>query len=270
MVKIINFMTKIGLALGSGGARGYAHIGAIKALEEAGWNPDLITGSSIGALIGVLYCYYGDIEKVEEIMLDSYWQEAIKMLRPSLKSGVMSAEKVQKFLEEFIGQIDLEDLPLPLGVLVTDFQTSERVLIRRGSASKAVQASMAFPFFIEPLKVKNRVFWDGGLSSQVPTGAARQMGAERVIGVNLNSTPEKTLPFEELNSYEVAVKAIKALQYHMTRVSMREADINISPRLDPTVLLGFGTLVKKNEGRKIIERGYREAKKVIAKNGEHD
>ncbi len=256
-------MENIGLALGSGGARGYAHIGAIRALIEEGWKPDLITGSSIGALIGVLYSFYGDIDEVETVMLDSYWREVFGMVRPSLKSGVVPSEKIQGFLNRFIEDVALEELSIPVGIIATDFHTSQAVLIKKGSATQAVHASIAFPLFIEPLKVKNRILWDGGLASQVPTEAARQMGATRIIGVNLNSTPEKTPSIEELNPYTVGVKAIRSLQYHMTRVSMEGADIDISPELDPTTLLGFGMLVKKDEGKEIIEKGYREAKKII-------
>lgn len=256
-------MENIGLALGSGGARGYAHIGAIRALTEEGWEPDLITGSSIGALIGVLYSFYGDIDQVEKVMLDSYWREIFGMVRPSFKSGVISSEKVQEFLKEFLGKTDLEELSIPTGVIATDFHTSQAVLIRRGSAVEAVHASIAFPLFIEPLKTKEKILWDGGLASQVPTEEARQMGATRIIGVNLNSTPEKTPSFNKMNPYTIGVKAIRSLQYHMTRTSMEGADINISPKLDPTTLLGFGMLVKKNEGKEIIKKGYQEAKKVI-------
>ncbi|MGM0439172.1 MAG: patatin-like phospholipase family protein [Patescibacteria group bacterium] len=255
-------MEKLGLALGSGGARGYAHIGAIKALTEEGWNPDIITGSSIGSLIGVLYGYYESVEKVEEVMLDSYWREALEMTGIS-RGGVMSAEKVQKFFEGLVGDARLEDLSIPVGVVATDFHTAEAVLIKKGKASQAMQASSAFPLFIEPLRTKNRVLWDGGLSSQVPTGAARQMGATRIIGVNLNGKIGKTKEYEEMNPYAIGRKAIESLQHHMTRMSMQEADIKITPKLDSTILLGFGTLVKKDEGKRLINQGYEEAKRII-------
>ncbi len=256
------FMTKLGLALGSGGARGYAHIGVIKALNEEGWNPEIITGSSIGALVGVLYGYYGEIKKVEEVMLDSYSWEALEMMRVS-RSGVMSGRKVRSFLEEFIGDVRLEDLKIPVGVVVTDFYTNEPVLIKKGKASEAVQGSIAFPLFIEPLKVGKRIFWDGGISSQVPTEAARQMNATTVIGVNLNKVPEETPNIDKMSAYAIGVKAIRALQYNMTKISLQEADIEISPILNPTTLLGFGTLIKKGKGKEIIKKGYEEAKKVL-------
>lgn len=256
-------MNKIGLALGSGGARGYAHIGVIKALLEEGWEPEIITGSSIGALVGVFYSYYQNIDEVERIMLDSHWRDLFNMFKPSLTSGVLSGEKVQDFLEEFIGEIDLTDLEIPVGVVATDFDTSKPVLIKKGRASKALHASMAFPLFIEPLHVNGKTLWDGGLSRQVPTFSARQMGASRVVGVGLNSTPESSKSYEKLNPYEKATKAIRSLQFQMTRMAMNEADVKISPDLDATVLLGVGTLMKKGEGKKIIERGYNETKKII-------
>ena len=255
-------MDKLGLALGSGGARGYAHIGALKALNEEGYEPDLITGSSIGALIGVLYSYYQSAEKVEETLLASYWRDALEMTGVS-KGGVLSAEKVQSFFSKFVGDVRLEDLSIPVGVVTTDFYTARPVLIKKGSAVKAMQASAAFPLFIEPLEVNNRVFWDGGLSSQVPTKAARQMGATRVIGVNLNRNFGESDDYNGLNPYSIGRRAIEALQYHMTEVDMEEVDIEISPDLGSTKFLGVGTLVKKDEGKEIIRRGYNEARKVI-------
>lgn len=255
-------MSKLGLALGSGGARGYAHIGVLKALQEKKWEPEIITGSSIGALIAVLYGYHKDVAKVEKIMLDSYSREMLTVMKIS-KSGLMSSEKLRNFLEKFIGDINLEDLKIPVGVVVTDFYSNEPVLIRKGKASKAVQGSIAFPLFIGPLQSKGRVFWDGGLSNPVPAGAARQMGATTVIGVNLNKVPEKTSPIEKLNSYSIGIKAIMALQYNMTKISLPDIDIEISPALDLTKVLSFRTLIQKGKGKKIIEKGYKEAKKVL-------
>jgi NTE family protein len=257
-------MEKIGLALGSGGARGYAHIGVIKALEEENWKPEVITGSSIGALVAVFYSYYQDIEKVEDLMHDGYWREMFDMFKPSLRSGVIPGKKVESFLEEFIGEIDLSDLSIPVGVVATDFKTSQPVLIRKGRASQAVHGSLAFPFFIEPLETADRILWDGGLSIQIPTGSARQMGANRVIAVDLNQSPEDSNDsYKEMNPYEIGIKAIRSLQLQMVKMSMTQADIEISPELDPTVLLGMGTLLKKGEGKKIIDKGYKETKKVI-------
>lgn len=257
-------MKKLGLALGSGGARGYAHIGTIKALQENNLEPDVITGSSIGALIGVLYSYHGSAEKVEKIMLDSHWRDALQMTGIS-KGGVLSAEKVQKFFNNFVEAVNLEDLSVPVGVVATDFHSAESVLITEGDAASAMQASAAFPFFIEPLKTDERVLWDGGLSTQVPVKAARDMGATRVIGVNLNKSFGNSVSYEDSNPYVIGRRAIECLQYHMTKTDMQEADISISPDLSSTKFLGFGTLVRKDEGREIIEKGYNEAKRIINK-----
>ena len=255
-------MKKIGLALGSGGARGYAHIGALKALTEEGWNPDIITGSSIGALVGVLYAHYQSVEKLEEVMLASHWRSALHMTGPS-RGGMLSSEKVQKFFEELIGSVKLEELSVPVGVVATDFHSSQAVLIKKGRASRAVQASVAFPLFIEPLETEDGLLWDGGLSSQVPGKEARDMGADRVIGVNLNGRVGKKEEYRKMNPYAIGRKAIEALQHHMTKVSMEDVDIDISPELDSTILLGVGTLVKEGEGKEIIDSGYRETKKII-------
>ncbi len=256
------FMEKLGLALGSGGARGYAHIGVLKALEEEGWSPDIITGSSIGALIAVLYSYYGSVEELEEVMLASHWKGMVEMAGIS-RGGIMSAEKVQKFFESFIGKIRLEELSIPVGVVATDFHSSQGVVIKKGRAARAMQASVAFPLFIEPLKANNRLLWDGGLSSQVPAKEVRDMGADRVIGVNLNGRVKENEEYEKMGPYAIGRKAIEALQHHMTKVSMEDVDIDISPHLDSTILLGVGTLMKKGQGRDMINSGYLEAKKII-------
>ena len=255
-------MEKLGLALGSGGARGYAHIGAIKALQEHNLEPDIITGSSIGSLIGVLYSYYRSAEKIEEILLASHWRDALGMAGIS-RGGVFSAEKVEKFFGNFINDARLEELPIPVGVVATDFHTANTVLIKKGDAAQAMQASAAFPLFIEPLKVGDKVLWDGGLSSQVPAEAARRMGATKVIGVNLNKSFGNSKDYDSLNPYAIGRRAIETLQYHMTEMSMINVDIEISPDLGSTHFLGVGTLIKKDEGKEVIKAGYKETKKAI-------
>lgn len=256
-------MTKLGLVLGSGGARGYAHVGVLKAIEEKGLEIDVITGSSIGALVGVLYSHYQSTDKLEEILLDSYWREMAGLVRPS-KGGVISSEKAQEFLKEFVGDTDLEDLPHDVGVVATDFKSSESVHIRKGKAFKALQASVAFPFFMEPFQEEGRVLWDGGLSNQVPIDLAREMGADRIIGVSLLNRADNGRSYENMNPYSLGVKAINTVQHNTTKMALREADFVIEPPVEATVFLGVGTLVKRDRGKKMIENGYQRAKEVLS------
>lgn len=255
-------MRKTALVLGSGGARGYAHLGVIKVLQKEKIPIDIITGSSAGALVGALFSRLGDIEEVERIMLQNDWRKAISMLSRSPRKGIISAKKSQKFLEEIIGEVDFKDLSIPLGVVATDFSTGKRVSFTSGKVSKAIHASAAFPLFIEPLSFKGRTLWDGGMSDPVPVELARDMGAEVVIAVNLYGKMKEEDFSKKTGVYDLLMRGVKSLQYHLSEWKSQDADIIIKPDLDEGVL-SLRKFFQKNQGIDIIKEGERAAKKEI-------
>ncbi|MCD4741659.1 MAG: patatin-like phospholipase family protein [Desulfobacteraceae bacterium] len=177
---------KVGLALGSGSARGWAHIGVIRALAEAGVRVDYIAGTSIGALVGAVYAS-GGIDTLEEVVLQLDWKKIAYLSDVVFpKSGLIDGKKIAGFIQNHLKEINIEDLPLPFCAVSTDMTTGNEIAIKEGNIIEAVRASISVPGIFTPVK-KNGVFLvDGGLTNPVPVSVVRQMGADFVIAVDLN------------------------------------------------------------------------------------
>lgn len=175
---------KIGLALGSGAARGLAHIGVLKVLEAEGIEIDCITGSSVGAVVGACYASGASLEELERISLDLTIYKLISLTLP--RRGLIDCEKISALIYPFIGGASFEDLSIPLGIVATEIDTDSLKVFRTGDVLQAVQASMAVPGVLQPVILNNHVYVDGGVKDPVPVEAARNLGADIVIAVNLN------------------------------------------------------------------------------------
>ena len=181
-----HYRPKIGLALGSGSARGWSHIGVIRALVEQGLEPDIISGCSIGALIGAAYAK-GDLDKLEEWVRQLRWKEIVDLMDISyLGGGFLKGDKVIQFIMEETKDINIEDLDIPFGAVTTDLDTGREIWLQSGSLLEAVRSSFALPGLFTPVKREGRWHVDGGLVNPVPVSLCRAMGAEIVIAVNLN------------------------------------------------------------------------------------
>lgn len=191
---------KLGLALGSGAARGLAHIGVLKVLEEAKIPIDIITGTSIGALIGAMYAAGVPVAQMEEVALTIDWRKMAKLLDPVLPtSGLTDSRKLVAFMAELLPAREFEDLLQPLAVTATDINTGEAIIIKQGDLLEALRASLAFPGIFSPVRFGKRFLVDGGLCNPIPTNVARNLGAEKIIGVCTipsvdKQTPETFLP----------------------------------------------------------------------------
>ncbi len=174
----------IGLALGSGAARGMAHIGVLKVLEQEGIKVDFISGTSFGAFIGALYAAGVPIRQMEEVAGNVDWQQMAKLLDPTIPtSGLIDGKKLTRFMAELLPVKTFEDLVIPLGVVATDIETGEAVTIRRGNLLEALRAAVSFPGIFTPVTFGDRFLVDGGLLNPVPVDVAHDLGAEMVIGV---------------------------------------------------------------------------------------
>jgi len=185
---------KVGLALGSGAAKGLAHIGVLKALAENRVPIDLIAGSSIGAVVGACYAKTGEIYYLEELIKEVDWRRLAKMLDPNIAlffKGVIYGKKVKEFLRTIIGDVDFKDLKIPLSVVTTDAETGEEVVIKEGSVLEAVRASISVPAVFTPVKHGNRFLMDGGIIDPVPVDIVRKMGADYIIACNVIQVPKK-------------------------------------------------------------------------------
>lgn len=177
---------KIGLVLGSGSARGWAHIGAIRELAEAGVVPDIVCGCSIGAFVGAVYVD-GDIEKLESWVSTLTWKDVVSLLDVSLTSGLIKGEKLIEFFERHFVDRNFNDLGLPFAVVSTDLATGRERWLREGSVAQAVRASIAIPGLFTPVAYEDGYLVDGGLVNPVPVSLCRALGADVVIAVDLGS-----------------------------------------------------------------------------------
>ncbi len=224
---------KIGLALGSGGPRGLAHIGVLKALLSHGIEPDIITGTSIGALIGGAYATLGNVEDVERLAYSADMKAVLSALfDPSMRTGLIKGKKATQFLREKIGDPDIASLSPRFFAVATDISTGEPVVFDHGSLVDAVRASVSIPLMFQPVNVDGRLLADGGLTQVVPVKIAREHGADVVIAVNLNARLAEPLsPDQRWPGVlrRVAGQSIAILQYNLARENCAIADVVIAP-----------------------------------------
>lgn len=184
---------KIGLALGSGAARGLAHIGVLKILTANQISIDFIAGSSMGALIGALYASGLSIEQMEDIACNTDWKLTAKMFTPTLPwAGLVEGNRIREFIRTLVGDKNINDLQIPFAAVATDVQTGEEIVIENGSLIEAVRASISIPGVFTPVRHQNRFLVDGGVVNPVPADVARNMGADIVIAVNVRSSLDVT------------------------------------------------------------------------------
>lgn len=174
---------RLGIALGSGSARGWAHIGVLRALEQAGIVPDVVAGTSIGALVGAAYAS-GRLDRLEEWVTRIDWWEIIRYM--DLRLGGVEGERLMRAFRERVEDTPIEALPKPFGAVATDLHTGREVWFQEGSLLDAVRASIALPGLFSPMRHQGRWLVDGGLVDPLPVSLCRALGADRVIAVNLN------------------------------------------------------------------------------------
>ncbi|MBS0608743.1 MAG: patatin-like phospholipase family protein [Proteobacteria bacterium] len=178
---------RVGLALGSGSARGWAHIGVLQVLRDEGVPLDMVCGSSIGALVGAAYAA-GELERFAEWVQGLGLREVFGFMDFNLAGGMLKGEKLIAFWRRNFADFDIESSPLPFAAVATDLHSGAEVWLREGSIADAVRASIALPGLFTPVVQEGgRLLVDGGLVNPVPTSLARAMGADIVIGVDLNA-----------------------------------------------------------------------------------
>jgi NTE family protein len=186
MMKTASARPRIGLALGGGSARGWAHIGVIRALEEAGVRPDLVCGTSIGALVGAAYVA-GELDRLETWVRGLKLQTVVSFLDFSLGGGLIKGEKLIEFFRAHFVDRDIRELERPYGAVATDLARGREIWLREGGVSDAVRASIALPGLFTPVARNGTWLVDGGLVNPVPVSLARAMDADFVIAVDLNA-----------------------------------------------------------------------------------
>ncbi|AOU98003.1 hypothetical protein BI364_08540 [Acidihalobacter yilgarnensis] len=177
---------RIGLALGSGSARGWAHIGVIRALKARGIEPDVVTGTSIGALVGAAYVTE-TLDPFSQWVERLSWREMVSLLDVRFNGGLIDGERLLDALESLIPERDIMSCGIPYGAVATDLTSGNEVWLRDGSILAAIRASIALPGLFSPTQLDGRWLVDGGLVNPVPVSLCRALGADLVIAVDLNS-----------------------------------------------------------------------------------
>ncbi len=216
---------KVALVLGGGAARGFAHIGVIKALEAQGIVPDMVVGTSAGSVVGVLYAAGLDGFALQKLALGMQEDMVADWTLPN--RGVLKGEALQEFINRNVKNQPLQKLRRPVGVVATDLLSGEMTLFRRGDAGIAVRASSAVPGVFQPVEISGREYVDGGLTSPVPAQSARAMGADFVIAVDISSVGRR----EKLSgTLDVLLQTFAVMGQAISRHELEKADVVIRPR----------------------------------------
>lgn len=219
---------KVGLVLGGGAARGFAHIGVIQVLEEAGVRPSLVVGTSAGSLVAAFYASGktgAQLQQVAETMEEATFAD---WTLPIFSRGLLRGEALARYVSAQVNGRLIENMPLPLGIVATDLNSGQGVLFQRGDTATAVRASSAVPALFQPVKIAGREYVDGGLVSPVPVRYARQMGAELIIAVDISNAPEGNAASDTL---QILLQTFSIMGKSINSFELREADVVVRPSL---------------------------------------
>lgn len=243
---------KIGLALGSGGARGFAHLGVIKALKDAGIPIHLIAGSSMGALVASFYGAGIDLDRLYKLSTAFKRKYFLDFTVP--KMGFISGKKVKEFIKVFTHGKNIEELSIPVGIVATDLLTGEKVVFQTGPVADAVRASISIPGIFVPEKQNGRILVDGGVSDRVPVSVAKEMGADIVIAVDVSRVKRNA---EITSIYDVIMQSIDIMQAEIINNREIAASVMIRPPVEIYSSRAFTNI------EEIINHGEEETKKHL-------
>jgi NTE family protein len=217
---------RIGLALGGGAARGFAHIGVIQVLEENGIHPDLVVGTSAGSLVAALYASGKNGAALSQ--LADAMDEATITDWSFPGRSLIRGDALARYVRDATGGRPIEKMPLPLGIVATDLDSGQPILFQLGDVGTAVRASSAVPAVFQPVKIGTREYVDGGLVSPVPVRFAKQMGAELVIAVDISAAPEGNPTGDPMR---MLLQTFAIMGKSINNFELREADIVLRPKL---------------------------------------
>ena len=254
---------KVGLVLGGGGAKGLAHIGVIKAFEENDIPISFIAGTSIGALIGGIYAAHPNVQRLEDIANQNNWQKSFEMIDFDWKTGVLKGDKIEKLIEKWLDGSSFKDLKIPLTVVSTDLLSGKEVTFDKGDLVKAIRASISVPIVFKPVKYRDYLLSDGGLSNPLPNNIAREMGANIIVSVNLDNDNFGKLSTRNMSIQNVSMRSLNIMKHHLSKRCIEDDDIIIEPNVDEIGLIGWDKFFSKKETEKMIKQGETAANKYI-------
>lgn len=227
-VVAVKIPPRIGLALGGGAARGFAHVGVIQILEEAGIRPTLVTGTSAGSLVAAIYASGKSGKQLQHVAETMEEVTIADWTLPLFNRGMFRGDALAKYVNGQVSARLIQDMPLPLGIVATDLNSGQSMLFQRGDTGTAVRASSAVPAVFQPVKISGRDYVDGGLVSPVPVRAARKMGAELVIAVDISSPPDSNLAGGTL---DVLLQTFSIMGSSINSFELKDADVVVRPVL---------------------------------------
>ena len=239
-------LPRVGLALGGGAARGFAHVGVIQVLEEAGIKPGLVVGTSAGSLVAALYASGRNGAQLQAVATEMDEAAFADWTLPIFSRGMLRGEALARYVNAQVGGKLIENMALPLGIVATDLQSGQGVLFRRGDTGTAVRASSAVPAVFLPVRISGNEYVDGGLVSPVPVRYAREMGAEVIVAVDISSAPEGNPSSDTL---QILLQTFAIMGKSINSWELKEAEVVVRPALRG---VGSGDFTAK---RRAIEAG---------------
>ena len=237
---------KIGLALGGGAARGFAHVGAIQVFEEAGLRPSFVTGTSAGSLVAAIYASGKTGAQLQQVSESMEEVSIADWTLPLFNRGMLRGEALARYVNKQVDSRLIENLPISLGIVATDLNSGLAVLFQRGDTGTAVRASSAVPALFQPVKIAGSEYVDGGLVSPVPVRYARQMGAELVIAIGISSEPENNPANDTL---QVLLQTFAIMGKSINSFELQGADVVVRPAINGLSSSDFSSR------KKLIEAG---------------
>ncbi|MBW6462677.1 MAG: patatin-like phospholipase family protein [Firmicutes bacterium] len=243
----------VGLALSGGAARGIAHIGVLKYLEEKKVKPCCIAGTSAGSIVGAMFCSGKTAEEIEDAAKTISWKDLLKLSIP--RKGLIKSERLLAILEKYIGDIEFSDLKIPLMINAVDLLSGEEVVITEGKVAEAVQASCAMPGIFTPVRLGEHLFVDGGLLDNVPVTVMEKFDLDYIIAVDVGA--QKPLQKEPDSIFEVIIQSFDIIRRQRDMPAHELADIIIEPELGDILIWDISKIDL------LIERGYEAAGKAL-------
>lgn len=252
---------KIGLALGGGGARGFAHIGIIKALQDLNVPIDYVAGTSMGAVVGAWYALYENVDDIEN-RLEGLKGRDLKLVSAIVRKNakpILKNQSVLQIIDEFFHDAKFEDCRIPFKAVATDVKTGNEVTIDKGSLNQAIKASAAIPVVFRPVEINNQLLVDGGLSRPIPADIVKNMGADVVIAVDVSAkwidiSEDLTKAVRWQSVYSTFSDMLAAVSQQISKEVLKaNADVVLRPSV-----MGYNWLEFK-DAEDIIAAGYREA-----------
>ncbi len=237
-----------GVAFGGGAVLGAAHVGVLKAMHETGFCADCVSGTSIGSFVAALHAFGKSWEEIEEIAMDLDWFDLSGLALSSY--GLLSNRKFGRLVLKLLGRKRIEDAPIPLAIVATDICSGDKVVMRKGSVATAVMASASIPGIFNPVKLKKMLLVDGVLTENVPVSPLGEMGASRIVCIDLLGRHRFRKP-EHLAM--LLMNAFYSAMRTMSEIQMEDADLVIRPDLSDFSLVDIDAVPE------IFEAGYREA-----------